>query len=298
MTTATWNEDLVEHHHVDLGGLRMHYAQARPPSGDAPLVVLLHGFPEFWYSWRHQLEGLSEAGYWVVAPDLRGYGQTDKPAGLDAYEVEKLATDIQRLISALGRETASVVGHDWGGLVAWWHAMLHPPQVERLSVLNCPHPGHQTAMMTSLSQLKKSWYMAMFQLPKLPERRIANDDHAYIRNMFRREPANPQAFSDDDIERYVAALDPASTTAALNYYRAYLRRSPFALQRALRPIDAPTQVIWGTGDKHLGLEFAQPPSRWVWDLRVELLEGVSHWVQVDAAAEVNRRLVAFLPPTH
>lgn len=300
--SPSWNDDAVTHHHIDLPSLRMHYVEATPASGnDAPLVVLLHGFPEFWYSWRHQLVGLSEAGYRVVAPDLRGYGQTDKPSGVDAYQVEELAADVYALIEALGSDSgrgsnkASVVGHDWGGAVAWWHAMLHPDQVESLSILNCPHPSHQGAMMTDFAQLKRSWYMLFFQLPFLPERRIQGNDHEQMRRVFREEPMNSNAFSEEDIQRYVDAFDPASTHAALNYYRAYLRRKPSQLLKLMRPIDTPTQVIWGTGDRHLGIDYSQPPTRWVWDVRVEHLEGVSHWVQVDAADEVNRRLLAFLP---
>ncbi len=289
-----WTDDAVTHHFADLDDLRMHYVEARPERDDAPTVVLLHGFPEFWYSWRHQLLALRDAGYRVIAPDLRGYGKTDKPANLDAYQIEHLAADVAALIRHLGKERVSVVGHDWGGMVAWWHAMLHPTQVETLSVLNCPHPGHQAAMFTDLAQVKRSWYMLFFQMPGVPEWRIQKDDHAYIRAILRDDPLHRDAFSDDDVQRYVEALDPASTTAAINYYRAYLRRGS-SLKKQMRPLDVPTQVIWGTGDRYLGLEYAHPPTRWVWDVRVELLDEVSHWVQVDAAAEVNRRLTAFLP---
>ena len=286
-------DDLVVHRHVYSEGIRLHYVEATPTRDDAPTVVLLHGFPEFWYSWRHQLTALSRAGYRVVAPDLRGYGRSDKPKGIDAYQIESLTDDVARLIDALGG-SASVVGHDWGGLVAWWHAMRHPQQVRTLSILNCPHPAHQPRMMSDLAQLRRSRYMLFFQLPKIPERRILQDDRAYVRTMLRVEPLTPEAFSEHDIDRYARALDPASTTAALNYYRAYLRRGK-SLSKQLRPIDVPTQVIWGTGDRHLGVDYADPPSRWVWDVRVEKLEGYSHWVQVDAAAEVNKRLLAFLP---
>lgn len=287
------DDDRIAHRFVYVNGIRMHLAEWANADPAAPLVVLLHGFPEFWYSWRHQLVALGEAGYRVVAPDLRGYGRTDKPQGLDNYQIETLTDDIAALVHTLGDEQASIVAHDWGGLIAWWHAMRHPDQVRTLSVLNCPHPGYQPRMITDPAQLKKSGYMLLFQLPKLPERRLLAEDHAYLRAMFRRDPATPGAFSEDEIQHYADALDPASATAALNYYRAYLRRR--GLQKALRPIDRPTQILWGTGDRYLGQDYASPPSRWVWDVRVELLEGYSHWVQVDAPAEVNRRLLAFLP---
>lgn len=287
-------ENRVRHRFAQLEGVRMHYVEWTDASPDAPLVLLLHGFPEFWYSWRHQLLALGEAGYRVVAPDLRGYGRTDKPRGIDAYQIEALADDVAGLIRALGTEQASVVGHDWGGMVAWWHSMRHPEQVNTLSVLNCPHPGLQPIMMSDPAQLKRSGYMFLFQLPRIPEHRIRRNDHAYIRKMLRADPTTPGAFTDHDVQRYVDALDPASTTAALNYYRAYMRRGG-ELQHALRPIDHPTQVLWGTADRYLGLQYATPPSQWVWDVRVQRLEGYSHWVQVDAAAEVNKRLLAFLP---
>ncbi len=287
-------DDRVRHSFAQLGGIRMHYVEWADAPEDAPLVVLLHGFPEFWYSWRHQLIALGEAGYRVIAPDLRGYGRTDKPRGIDAYQIETLANDVAELIGAVGAERACIVGHDWGGMVAWWHSMLHPQQVRTLSVLNCPHPGLQPRMMSDPAQLRRSGYMFLFQLPRFPEHQIRRNDHAYIRTMLRTDPTTPGAFSKQDVRRYVDALDPPSTKAALNYYRAYLRRGG-ALQDALRPIDHPTQVLWGTADRYLGTEYATPPTRWVWDVRVERIEGSSHWVQVDAAAQVNQRLLAFLP---
>ena len=254
---TTKDDPLGNHRFAYSGDVRLHYVERSGDRG-APLVVLLHGFPEFWYSWRHQLVALADAGYRVVAPDLRGYGRSDKPRGIDAYQIETLADDVAHLIEALGAQRASVVGHDWGGMVAWWHAMRHPAQVETLSILNCPHPAHQPRMLSDPAQVKKSRYMLFFQLPKLPEWRLRRDDLAALRRLLRNEPTTPGAFTDADIQRYVDAFDPASTTAAMNYYRAYLRRGR-ALLRELRPIDIPTQVIWGTGDRHLGVEYADPP---------------------------------------
>ena len=155
-------EHRAHHRFTQLEGVRMHYVEWADASPDAPLVLLLHGFPEFWYSWRHQLAALGEAGYRVVAPDLRGYGRTDKPRGIDAYQIEALADDVAGLIRALGAEQASVVGHDWGGMVAWWHSMRHPEQVNTLSVLNCPHPSLQPIMMSDPAQLKRSGYIFLF----------------------------------------------------------------------------------------------------------------------------------------
>lgn len=288
-------DTLVVHRYAYSDGLRLHYVEYPPQREDAPVVLMLHGFPEFWYAWRHQIAALGDAGYRVIALDMRGYGQSDKPKGIDAYQLERLTDDVAALVESLGVTSVSLVGHDWGGLVSWWHAMRHPEQVRTLSILNCPHPAHQARMRSDFAQLKRSWYMLFFQLPTLPERRLLHKGRAQLRKTLRTEPRTPGAFTDEDIERYAAALDPASATAALSYYRAYLRRGS-ALAKMMRPIDVATQVIWGTGDAHLGLEYADPPSRWVWDVRVERLEGYSHWVQNDAAAEVNQRLLAFLPP--
>jgi pimeloyl-ACP methyl ester carboxylesterase len=285
-------DELVHHRYAYVGGIRLHYVEWKQARDDAPVVLLLHGFPEFWYVWRHQLVALGEAGYRVVAPDLRGYGQSDKPQGIDAYQIETLTDDVAALIHELGVEQASIVAHDWGGMVAWWHAMRHTEQVRTLSILNCPHPALRARMMADPAQLKRSLYMFAFQLPRIPEAVLRWNDHAIVRKVLRTDST---ALTDADIQRYADALDPASTTAALNYYRAYLRRGK-SLAKQLRPIDVPTQVIWGTGDRHLGIEYANPPTRWVWNVRVEKLEGYSHWVQADAAAEVNRRLLAFLPP--
>jgi pimeloyl-ACP methyl ester carboxylesterase len=288
-----FHDDLVRHRYAKLEQVRLHYVEAGPDDG--PLVVLLHGFPEFWYSWRHQLAVLPAHGYRVVAPDLRGYNRSDKPSGVRNYAVETLAADVEQLIDALGADRATIVGHDWGGFVAWWFAMLHPSRLERLCVMNCPHPGHALTMMSDPAQLRRSWYMMMFQVPRLPERRLRANDFAAMRKLFRTDPERPGAFSESDIDRYVDALGGASGQAAINYYRAFLRRNPFAVRKLLRPIDAPTQIIWGAKDKHLGLEYAEPPAKWVWDVRVALIEDASHWVQVDAPQRVNELLLDFLP---
>lgn len=287
-----WNDDFVTHHYVQLDEVRLHVVEA----GEGPLVVLLHGFPEFWYSWRFQIPVLVRQGFRVVAPDMRGYNLSDKPAGVRAYRVERLAADVAQLVERLGERRAAVVGHDWGGMVAWWFAMRHPDRLSRLAVLNCPHPEHALAMMRSRTQLEKSSYMLFFQLPWIPERQLGRNGGELLRQMFRKDPEREGAFTEADIDRYVQALSGASMHAALNYYRALLRRSPFAQHRALRPIEAPVQVIWGARDRHLGLEFSRPSSTLVPDLRFELIEDASHWVQVDRPASVNARLKEFLDP--
>ena len=287
-----WNDDFVTHRYVQLDEVRLHLVEA----GEGPLVILLHGFPEFWFSWRFQIPVLVRMGFRVVAPDMRGYNLSDKPSGVRAYRVERLAADVAQLIERLGESRAAVVGHDWGGMVGWWFAMRHPDKLSRLTVLNCPHPQHQLAMTRNLSQVKKSHYMLFFQLPFVPERALTKNGGARLRRLFRHDPEREGAFSEADIDRYVQAMSGATTHAAINYYRALLRRSPFSLRRAMRPIAAPVQVIWGARDRHLGQEYSRPSTALVPNLRYDSIDDASHWVQVDRPAQVNARLKEFLDP--
>ncbi|MBX7079929.1 MAG: alpha/beta hydrolase [Nannocystaceae bacterium] len=285
----------AEHRFVRLREVQLHCVHVAPTHARArEPVLLLHGFPEFWYAWRHQLAGLAAAGLHVYAPDLRGYNLSDKPDTIASYTVERLADDIAELIDALGLGTAHVVGHDWGGMVAWWLAMRHPQRVARLSVLNCPHPAHQLAMMFDPVQLRRSFYMLVMQLPGVAERRLAADDFAVLRRILRRDPAREGANDDADIARYVEAMARDGGHAAMHYYRALLRRNPWRLRRSLRPIELPVQVIWGAKDRHLGFEYAEPPAKWVWHCRFDVLESASHWVHVDAPDEVDALLLEFM----
>ena len=152
--------------YADLGDVRLHYVEA----GEGPLVVLLHGFPEFWFSWRFQIPALAAAGFRVVAPDMRGYNLSSRPAEVAAYDTDRLAADVRGLIRELGAERALLAGHDWGGAVAWITAMNHPEVVERLAILNVPHPRRMLQGLRTPRQLAKSWYFLAFQVPWLPER--------------------------------------------------------------------------------------------------------------------------------
>jgi pimeloyl-ACP methyl ester carboxylesterase len=282
---------------IDAGEVRLHVAEARPSgAGDGatvpaeiPLVVFLHGFPEFWWSWRHQLEALAAAGFWAVAPDMRGYNESDKPGGVASYELEKLAGDVAGLVRALGRRDAIVVGHDWGAMVAWATAMLHPDVVRRLGILNVPHPLEMQKGLRRPAQLKKSWYMFFFQLPGIPERKIAKDDFAYLRETFAVD-----GFPAAEIEPYVDAMRvPGAVTAAVNYYRAAMRRLFKGSTPETKRIDCPVLVIWGEKDRYLGKEMATPPAEWVPDARVVFIPEATHWVQNAAAPQVNQLLVDF-----
>jgi epoxide hydrolase 4 len=255
----------------------------------------LHGFPQFWYEWRYQIPALVEAGFRVVAPDMRGYNLSDKPPGVRAYRVGLLARDVEHLILACGERTASVVGHDWGAIVAWIAAMRYPGRVKRLAILNVPHPARFLDGLLSPGQLLRSSYTFFFQIPRLPEAVIRAGDFALLRSTFGRDPVRPGAFTAEDIERYVGAMArPGALTATLNYYRALLR-NPREMGALLERIEAPVLVIWGERDRSLKRRLAEPPPLWVPNLlRVERLPESSHWVAEDRPREVNTLLLSFL----
>jgi pimeloyl-ACP methyl ester carboxylesterase len=283
----------MAHRWIDVGGLRLHCVEA----GTGPLVVLLHGFPEFWYAWRHQIPALADAGYRVVAPDLRGYNTSDKPSRVRDYRPRVLVQDVADLIVALGASSAAVAGHDWGGGLAWLLAMQHPKRVERLVLLNAPHPVRFLKGLRSPRQLRRSWYILAFQLPWLPERLVAARDFQALRWIFRHQPTRPGAFTAQDIDRYVAAAaQPGALRAAINYYRAAFRANPLAQAHGLRRVDIPTLIIWGDQDRSLGRELAEPDRAWVPDVRVERIAEASHWVQADDPERVNQLMVDFLEP--
>lgn len=278
----------IRHHHVDVGGVRLHVAEA----GSGPLVVLLHGFPEIWYTWRRIIPPLVRAGFRVVAPDMRGYNLSDKPKGVAAYGVRALAADIAGLITALGAERASVVGHDWGAGVAWSFAMAHPDKLDRLAILNGPHPERMLEGLRRPSQILKSWYMFVFFLPKLAETILPRGDYALLTKAFRNDPIRRDAYTEADIAIYREAWSqPGALTAMVNYYRAM----PYpSLRMDLTPIHAPTLVIWGDRDAYLGPDLAAPPARLVPNARVEHIADASHWIQHDHPELVSEKLVTFL----
>jgi pimeloyl-ACP methyl ester carboxylesterase len=278
----------LTHHRADVGrGVRLHHVEA----GEGPLVVLLHGFPEFWYGFRRQIPALARAGFRVVVPDLRGYNRSDRPAGVEAYTGRELADDVAGLIRACGEERAAVVGHDWGAGVAWSFAMAHPGMLRRLAVLNGPHPQMMVRGLSDPGQLLRSWYMFFFQLPRLPELVLGRDGGRGLTGTFRRE-ARPGSFTEADLELYCEAFtQPGALTAMVNYYRALAR--PRGRVRARR-VEVPVLSLWGEEDRHLKRELARPTPDLVADLEVVYLPGASHWVQHDAPSEVNERLAGFL----
>ena len=276
--------------YADLGEVRLHYVGA----GDGPLVVLLHGFPEFWFSWRFQIPALVAAGFRVVAPDMRGYNLSSRPSQVAAYDIDRLAADVRDLIRELGAERALVAGHDWGGAAAWVTAMNHPEVVERLAILNAPHPRRMLQGLRRPRQLARSWYMLFFQLPWLPELAARARGWWGWRRPFEKD-ARPGAFTPQDIQRYVEAWSqPGAPTGMINPYRAAGRQRPGRGEARIRPVEAPTLVIWGQRDRHLGPELAAPERRDVPNLeRVVRLPEASHWVHQDEPDRVSELLVDF-----
>ncbi len=276
--------------YADLGGVRLHYVEA----GDGPLVVLLHGFPEFWYGWRAQLPLLAAAGFRVVAPDMRGYNLSSRPDGVAAYDIDVLAEDVRGLIRALGSEEAFLAGHDWGGIVAYATAMNHPEVVRRLAILNAPHPRRYVEHLRDPRQLARSWYAGFFQLPWLPERLGQARGARALRLGFEHD-ARPGAFTPEDIARYQEAwARPGGLNGAINYYRASGRQNPKRATGRLRTITAPTLVIWGERDRYLSAGLAEPSRADVPNLeRVIRLPDASHWVQHDEPERVAEALAEF-----
>jgi pimeloyl-ACP methyl ester carboxylesterase len=260
------------------------------------LVVLLHGFPEFWYSWRHQIPALAAAGFRVLAPDLRGYNRSAKPLGVQAYRIEALTADVACLIRHAGASSAAVVGHDWGGVVAWHLSLHHPQAVEKLIVLNAPHPAaFRRELRRGLGQWLRSWYILFFQLPWLPEELLRAGNGAMLARMLRRQPVRRGAFSEADIHLYRKALArPGALTAALNYYRAAFMRGPRLSAEAERPVRTPTLLIWGERDSFLGPRLTEGLEKWVPDLRVQRLADAGHWVQNEVPERVNELMIDFL----
>jgi len=274
--------------YADLTDVRLHYVQ----QGEGPLVVLLHGFPDFWYSWRHQIAPLADAGFRVVAPDMRGYNLSDKPRGVGQYTLDRLATDVVELVSALGEEEMRLVGHDWGGVVAWAVGAWHPDVVSRVAVLNAPHPDDYRRGLTRPKQFVKSWYTAFFQMPGSPAVLKARNFAALRRALA--ATATPGAFTDEDLALYTKAWsEPRAIESQLSYYRAATRWT-FGRNTGLPTVDRSVLVIWGDRDRSLEPFFADIDPVLASDVRVEHVPHATHWVHIDDAERVNALLLDFL----
>ncbi len=281
----------ITHQQVQTNGITLHTVQAGPDDG--PLVILLHGFPEFWYGWRHQIDFLVNAGYYVIVPDQRGYNLSDKPSGVAAYNLDELAADVIGLIDDAKRERASLIGHDWGAAVAWWAASKYADRLDKLVILNVPHPiVMQRTLQRSLAQLRKSWYMFFFQIPRLPEALYSRNNWRSVTRAIQ-SSARPGTFIDEDMAQYCQAWSqPGAMTAMINWYRAMFQARPKSLMDVR--IHVPTLMIWGAQDQFLGREMAQPSIDLCDEGRLEFIETATHWIQHEEPERVNQLIGAFL----
>ncbi|MEL6326714.1 MAG: alpha/beta hydrolase [Cyanobacteria bacterium J06626_23] len=279
----------MQHQYLETNGVRLHYVT----QGSGPLMLFLHGFPEFWYSWRHQIRAFAQ-DYTVVALDLRGYNDSEKPKDMAAYAMSALVEDVAGTIRALGDGRCILVGHDWGGAIAWSVAYAHPEMLSRLIVMNLPHPAKFAEGLRTPQQLLRSWYIGLFQLPLLPELLLQAGDYAAIRAAFRAQAVNPNAFTDADLDAYAAAAaKPGALTAMLNYYRNLLP-SGGLLNRTWDKLDIPTLLIWGENDAALGKELTDGTEQYVSNLTLRYIPNCSHWVQQEQPELVNQYMREFL----
>ncbi len=289
LASSSW-----QHCFVETNRIRLHCVT----QGEGDLVVLLHGFPEFWYSWRYQIPALARH-FKVVVPDLRGYNDSDKP--LSGYDLDTLTADIHGLIQNLGYQRAHVVGHDWGGAIAWHLAHKFPQSLNRLAILNAPHPYRFLKEIASnLDQFRRSWYIFAFQIPGLPEWLIQQNLRDFVKAVFQEQSIRKSAFSAEATRIYQAALEkPGVLAAALNYYRQFW--SPQNWRRnwdgSPEPITAPTLVLWGKDDALLSHSLTDNlESLIAAPFQLKFVAECGHWIQQEVPYTVNRELLEFLRP--
>lgn len=277
--------------YIETNGITLHAAVAGPEDG--PLLVLLHGFPEFWYSWRHQIEPLAARGYRVVVPDQRGYNLSDKPEAIEQYTLDKLRDDITGLIDQLGYRHATIIGHDWGGAVAWHLAATKPAYVEKLIVINIPHPRAMPHVLKrNLLQWVKSSYIGFFQLPNVPEKMMEAGNYQSLKQAFR-ATSKPHVFSQQDLEHYQKAWShPGALNGMLNWYRALRKGS--VQQIPAGKVTVPVRMIWGLGDQFLSPMLAKESMNFCRDGNLVFVGEATHWVQHEQVEIVNLLIHRFL----
>ncbi|MGF1535431.1 MAG: alpha/beta fold hydrolase [Elainellaceae cyanobacterium] len=293
MTAALLSGGLApwQHVYVQTNHIRLHCVT----QGEGDLVVLLHGFPEFWYSWRHQIPALARH-FKVVVPDLRGYNDSDKPK--TGYDLDTLAADIRGLVQNMGYSKAHIVGHDWGGAIAWHLAQQFPQVLHRLAILNAPHPqAFIRTLSNNMDQLWRSWYVLAFQVPALPERLIRMNLATFVKKVFQEQAIRKGAFTQKDTAIYQAALEkPGVLSSAIDYYRQILSPQTWLRQwRGHFPITVPTLVLWGEDDHLLSHNLTEGLENLVAaPFRLKLIPQCGHWIQQEVPQTVNRELLAFL----
>lgn len=288
--------------------VKLHYAQIRPGNETAPLIIFLHGFPEYWYAWGHYLPHFANLGFHVVAPDMRGFNQSDKPQDRKAYDIKFLVNDIKNLIKSFNKEKAIIVGHDWGGAVTWDLALMYPEVCESIIVLNCPHRGAYAKNIRknpwlNLKQTLRSWYIYFFQIPWLPEFALKCCNFKWARYNFLGWVVYKNSFSPERIEKYINALAiPGALTAGLNYYRANVSgdygkdiiKASLGLKK-FEKIKVPTLLIWAENDMALekGLTYEMEE---FFENRFELkyIPNCSHWVHLEMPEKVMELIEGFI----
>lgn len=277
-----------KHEYITTNGIQLHYVT----QGEGPLMLMLHGFPEFWYSWRHQIPEFAK-DFKVVALDLRGYNDSDKPKNQSAYVMDEFVRDVEGVIRGLGYDKCVLVGHDWGGAIAWNFAYSHPEMVERLIVLNIPHPAKFGEGLRTPQQLLRSSYIFFFQLPGIPELAIQSLDYQLIENAFKGMAVNKSAITRADIDAYKdAAAKRGALTAALNYYRNIFQQR--ILNQTWGVLQVPTLMIWGENDTALGQELTYGTEVYVQNFQIKYIPNCSHWVQQEKPELVNQYMREFL----
>jgi pimeloyl-ACP methyl ester carboxylesterase len=272
-------------------GIQLHAITAGPTDGDP--VVLLHGFPEFWYGWRNQIPELVDAGYRVIVPDQRGFNRSDKPAGIDAYTIDKPAADALGLLDTLGYDRVNFVGHDWGGAVVWEILLEHPHRVGKAVTMNVPHPSvFREFVLQKPAQLLKSWYMIFFQIPRFPEWLWSADGWRILR-WFIDTSNREDTFTGDDLERYREAWSrPGAFTGMLNWYRALTQGS--ASDRSTPVVEPPNLLIWGMDDPYLHRGMARSSIEYCPNGRLETATDATHWIQHEIPDRVNDLVLSYL----
>lgn len=283
--------DLIRFEVVESGEVQLNVARAGPEDG--PLVILLHGFPEYWYGWRHQIDPLVTAGYRLWIPDQRGYHRSDRPQEIAAYSLDRLADDVVAIIEAAGESSARIIGHDWGGAVAWWLANRNPERVRQLVILNAPHHSPMRRLLRgNPRQFLRAIHISLFQIPRLPEWLLSAGDF-WGMHWLMRASSRPDTFTREDLAAYRSAWEqPGALTGMLNYYRALTRNPPAGLPSPR--ITVATLLIWGMKDQVFLHQVVQESIGLCDDGRLELIPEGTHWVQHDAPAKVNRLIVDFL----
>jgi pimeloyl-ACP methyl ester carboxylesterase len=271
------------------GDVSLHAVAAGPHDG--PVVVLLHGFPEFWYGWRHQIEPLAAAGFRAIVPDQRGYNLSSKPSGVAAYALTELVSDVIAIADQLGQDRIFLAGHDWGAAVGWSTALLHPQRIAKLVVLNVPHPSVMRKFLsTRPRQLLRSWYMFFFQLPWLPEAVFSAFDFR-LGSRALLHSSRPATFSAEDLARYRTAWSqPGALTAMINWYRAAFRTRVKFQDKA---VHVPTRILWGERDAFLLADMARESLGYCTNAELVAFANATHWLQHEEPARVSELLIEF-----